>query len=88
MGLLFLGVPHQGMGHDCILFMTQGKHCSHLIEELSVDSPLLQRLHDDFMTSFRHKYTDTFVASYYETRLTLMGVNSVLCPAFSVIIPC
>lgn len=64
-GLLFFGVPNQGMDIDSLLPMVKGQENLSLLMTLRKGSELLRKLHRDFCSEF--DFRDSSIISFYET---------------------
>ena len=67
-GILFLGVPSQGMDVRSILPMVQGRANENFLQGLRPDSDMLRLQHQDFCKSF--PYTSCKIISFFETELS------------------
>ena len=67
-GILFFGVPSQGMKIHSLMGMVQGKVNEHLLQGLRENSDMLRLQHRDFCKSFPHKSCK--IISFYETEYT------------------
>ena len=64
-GILFFGVPNQGMDISSLLAMAHGQHNLPLLTTLSKDAGLLQELIERFREVFN--FRDSHVVSFFET---------------------
>ena len=64
-GILFFGVPNQGMDISSLLSMVRGQPNLHFLSTLSKDGGFLQSLIEKFQTTFA--FQDSHVYSFYET---------------------
>jgi hypothetical protein len=69
-GMLFFGVPNQGMESEHLRAIVRGKPNEDLINILGKDSQVLRRLHKDFREAL--PFQDCEVYSFYETRMSLV----------------
>lgn len=67
-GVLFFGVPNQGIRIEHWLAMVEGQPNENLIRDLGPDSTYLGRLHEDFRTAFT--FSDSKIVFIYETERT------------------
>jgi hypothetical protein len=67
-GLLFFGVPNQGINIDHWLPMVKGQPNEDLVRNLGLNSTYLRKLHEDFRTAF--DLQDSEIVSIYETERT------------------
>ena len=72
-GILFFGVPNQGMNVDHLCTVVQGKPNEEMIRSLSPKSGILKRLHDDFCNAF--PFQDSEVYSFFETNVSKTAVR-------------
>ena len=64
-GILFFGVPNQGMDISSLLSMVRGQPNLHFLSTLSKDAGFLQGLIEKFQTTFA--FQDSHIYSFYET---------------------
>lgn len=64
-GILFFGVPSQGMEIRSLMGMVQGKVNEHLLQGLRENSDMLRLQHRDFCKKF--PYGSCKIMSFYET---------------------
>ena len=64
-GILFFGVPNQGMDISSLLSMVRGQPNLHFLSTLSKDGGFLQSLIEKFQTTFT--FQDSHIYSFYET---------------------
>ena len=64
-GILFFGVPNQGMDISSLLSMVRGQPNLHFLSTLSKDGGFLQSLIEKFQTTFA--FQDSHIYSFYET---------------------
>ncbi|KAI9861034.1 MAG: hypothetical protein M1813_005463 [Trichoglossum hirsutum] len=69
-GIIFFGVPNQGIKIEQWIPMVQGQPNENLIRDLGFDSTYLRRLHDTFRATFY--FPDSVIVSIYETERTRM----------------
>ena len=67
-GILFFGVPNQGMDISSLLAMVRGQPNLHFLSTLSKDGGLLQCLIERFRTVF--VFPDSRIYSFYETEMS------------------
>lgn len=67
-GVLFFGVPNQGIRIEHWLPMVKGQPNENLVRDLGPDSTYLRRLHEGFRTAFN--FSDSKIVSIYETERT------------------
>lgn len=77
-GIIFFGVPNQGIKIEQWIPMVQGQPNENLIRDLGFDSTYLRRLHDTFRATFY--FPDSVIVSIYETERTRMPRVRILCP--------
>ena len=65
MGILFFGVPSQGMNIESLLGMVKGKVNEHFLQGLRPDSGVLRAQQLEFCTKFPYK--SCRIMSFYET---------------------
>lgn len=71
-GMLFFGVPNQGMKIDHLTSMVQGKPNERLIRSLDPESNSLRRLHDDFCEA-APTYSEVY--SFFETMTSRIAIT-------------
>ena len=64
-GLLFFGVPNQGINIDNWLLMAHGQPNEDLVRTLGLNSTYLRRLHEAFRAAF--DLQDSEIVAIYET---------------------
>lgn len=64
-GLLFFGVPNQGMAIESLIPMVNNQPNRQLVETLNENSDVLRHVTDDFNTSFKSSHVK--VVCFYET---------------------
>lgn len=67
-GVLFFGVPNQGIRIEHWLAMVKGQPNENLVRNLGPDSTYLRTLHEDFRAAFG--FLDSEVVAIYETERT------------------
>ena len=67
-GILFFGVPNQGMDISSLLSMVHGQPNLHFLLTLSKDGGLLQSLIEKFQATFA--FQDSHIYSFYETDMS------------------
>jgi hypothetical protein len=67
-GVLFFGVPNQGIRIEHWLPMVKGQPNENLVRDLGPDSTYLRRLHEAFRTAFN--FSDSKTVFIYETERT------------------
>jgi hypothetical protein len=67
-GILFFGVPNQGIRIEHWLPMVNGRPNENLVRNLGPDSTYLRDLHFDFRTAF--SFSDSVIVYIYETERT------------------
>ena len=67
-GILFFGVPNQGMDISSLLSMVSGQPNLHFLSTLSKDGGLLQSLIEKFQATFA--FQDSHIYSFYETDMS------------------
>ena len=67
-GILFFGVPNQGMDISSLLSMVHGQPNLHFLLTLSKDGGLLQNLIEKFQATFA--FQDSHIYSFYETDMS------------------
>ena len=67
-GILFFGVPNQGMDISSLLSMVRGQPNLHFLSTLSKDAGFLQSLIEKFQTTFA--FQDSHIYSFYETKMS------------------
>jgi hypothetical protein len=70
-GLLFFGVPNQGIRIEHWLPMVKGQPNEDLVRTLGLQSTYLRRLHEDFRAAFH--FSDSEIICIYETELTRLA---------------
>jgi hypothetical protein len=65
-GILFFGVPSQGMDIRSLISMAEGQVNLPFLLTLGKESQLLRDLHREFCSSFN--FRDSTIISYYETK--------------------
>jgi hypothetical protein len=65
-GILFFGVPSQGMDVSSLISMAEGQVNLPFLLTLGKESQLLRELHREFCSSF--DFRDSTIISYYETK--------------------
>lgn len=64
-GILFFGVPNQGMENKSLVAMARGQPNEWLIQTLGTESEYLEDLHMDFQNKFT--FSTSIVFSFFET---------------------
>jgi len=65
-GIMFFGVPNQGMENSSLLAMVQDQPNETLVHNLGTGTDLLTDLHEEFCKAFMFRTSVVF--SFYETR--------------------
>lgn len=72
-GFLFFGVPHQGMAIESLVPLVQDNPNRSLLESLSKNSALLERLEKEFRNAFSVRRPQ--IVSFYETEKSPTAVE-------------
>jgi hypothetical protein len=68
-GLLFFGVPHQGLNPRSIESLVQGKGNEHFLQDISSESEYLYALNIDFEICYE-SMKNCIIVSFYESQDT------------------
>ncbi|KAI5790407.1 hypothetical protein FPQ18DRAFT_293396, partial [Pyronema domesticum] len=69
-GILFFGVPHQGLNPISIQSLVKGERNTHFLQDLSPESEFLLSLRRDFRNCHRNFVKDCILISFYENKDT------------------